>query len=681
MIRPAAVLTLYKKELLEVVRDRRALFLTVVFPLILYPTIFLVASQVAMKSLSDIEAESAVALVVPSPPPSLLGHVKADDNVSLRASPTVEGALASLRAGEAAAVVDLTGLADAASAADEGTVTAHVHFDSTSEVSARVRTQVQGYLTALRDERLAERLTRRHLPETFARPLAVESDDIAPPAAVGGHLLGKIAPLLIIMMIALGAFYPAIEVTVGEKERGTLQTLLTAPVTSLEIVTGKFLSVFTVALLAGAANILSMGLLALLATTLPGELSGAMALDLNFVQVLVLLAVIGLVGLLVAAVMMAIATLARTNKEAQAWMTPVYLLCVLPPMLSQIPGLNLDGGLQGVPLLGHALLMRELLEGTVHGGHIFGVFVASLLFTAAALVLAARIFQHESTVLGDVAFFGPAAPGERRPIPTAGDAVALLTLVFILIFYGGSLLQSWHMLAGVALTQWLLLLVPCVAFLRWQRADLRAALGLRLPRPAFVVSAVLLGAAAWYPVTFAAAALQGSGDDPSSRALEELFRQLLGGDVPLAVLLFVIAVSPAICEEVLFRGVLLRAFATAMRPRVAVLLTALLFGAFHMSAIRFLPTASLGLLLGALAVRSGSILPSMIVHVLHNGISVLLARGILSVPGLTEPGTPPLWQPVLAGVMLCVGGVLLARSGNQSLSGRDGSGSFPVGSG
>ncbi len=651
---------IWKKEMLEVVRDRRTLFFTVVFPLLLYPGLFLVTSQVALESQAQVESETAVVAVHPAVPEGLRARVD-DATVRLEDAPDLAAAREALRAETLAAVLDV-GPDFEAHVAGTGTRTLPIAFDATREVSQRVRGQLEKWLLELGRALADRRLEARSLPATTARPILLEDNNIAPPEAVGGHFLGRIAPLLILMMIAMGAFYPAIEVTVGEKERGTLQTLLTAPVTAFQIISGKFLSVFAVSALAGAANLVSIGLLLLLASRFPGEISEAISIDISLGAGAAIAWVALLSGLFFAAVMMMVATWAKSGKEAQAWMTPVYLLTILPTTIAQMPGIELDGGLRIAPVLSHALALRELLEGAVDLGDLFAVTVSSLLYTGLALVVAARSFEHEATVLGDGGFLRPS--GARHipePVVPGGDAMAFLAVVFVLLFYGGALLQSWHLLGGVAITQWLLILAPCLAFLRWRKADVRQSLGLATPPWTAWVAAIALGLSAWYPVLYGASRLASEVDSPSRRMLEETFRQLLGAEVPLALVLFAVAVSPAVCEEVLFRGVLLRAFLRRQSPRMAVLSTALLFGAFHMSVDRFFPTALLGVVLGLMAVRFGSLWPGVVFHGLHNGVSVLLARFEVQVPGITGEGPV---DPVHVGAVVAavaLGALLIAR--------------------
>lgn len=669
MMRGRIVWVLLQKELLEVVRDRRSLFLMVVLPLVMYPVLFLVTTQMTMSQMEKLEAQRATVVIVGHAPPAPLAEILAKEDTLQIVTGRAEQAMALLTAHEVAAVFELPADLHSRIAATEP-VTVVVHYDETDRVSVMTSERLRKVAKKWRDTIVDRRMVGEGLPVEITRPLTLEARNIAPPQKVGGYLLAQIVPMLIVMMIVLGAFYPAIEVTAGEKERGTLQTLLTAPIAPLEIVTGKFLSVFCVAVLTGAANIASIGLMFGMTQLVPEGATAKIDLGLSWTTIGLMGVIAVLIGLMFSAVMMTVAVLAKTFKEAQSYMTPVYLLCILPVIFAQLPGVTLEGILVYTPGINQTLLLKEVLEGTFDLQHLFVVSVTSLIYTIGTLIVAARIFEHEAILLGEAGIAGLFTPEEARwrarALPRPGEALALVAITFILLFYGGSIAQSWHLLGGLAVTQWLLILTPALIFIRMKRFDLRATLGLRRPPAMAVGSAILFGLCSWYPMMLLSTWMQrragGAMSDAQRELLERLSEQLMGGGTPVVVLLLVIAASPAICEEVLFRGVLLRSLAGRVRTRTVVLVTALLFGAFHMSAIRFVPTASLGIVLALLAVRSGSLLPGILFHFLHNGIVVLLGRYQLEIAGVTAEASPRLAHALAAACGLAVATLLLLKA-------------------
>jgi sodium transport system permease protein len=234
----------------------------------------------------------------------------------------------------------------------------------------------------------------------------------------------------------------------------------------------------------------------------------------------------------------------------------------------------------------------------------------------------------------------------------------MYALVFILLFYVGSLSQVWHLLGGILLSQWVLIAGSLLLFLRLRGYDLRDSLGLHRPRLRTLGAAFLMGVSAWYPLV-ALTRVESGTPSPQNEALEKAFEQLLGGEQSLLLILFVIALSPAVCEELLFRGLIMRSMVGRFRTRTVVVVTALLFGALHLYASRFVPTTVLGVLCAFLALRGHSILPAMLFHFLNNGTAVVLARFQWSLPGITEPGPLDTTQAGTAAFLLLTGAWLL----------------------
>lgn len=229
-------------------------------------------------------------------------------------------------------------------------------------------------------------------PETpvWPRPFALHDPQTPRPT-----LLSGLVPLVLILMTITGAVYPAIDVTAGERERGTLEILVAAPVSRLDILFAKYLAVLTVAMLTALVNLGSMSF-TLYLSGVAEKLLGPQALSPTvWGQVLALLL---LFAAFFSAVLLALTSFARSFKEAQAYLVPLMLLALMPGILSLIPALELRSVLALVPLLNVALLTRDLLEGNVHWGSASIVVVATLLYAAAALTLAARIFGAEAVL-------------------------------------------------------------------------------------------------------------------------------------------------------------------------------------------------------------------------------------------------------------------------------------------
>jgi sodium transport system permease protein len=295
---------------------------------------------------------------------------------------------------------------------------------------------------------------------------------------------------------------------------------------------------------------------------------------------------------------------------------------------------------------------------------------ATAVYAALALVFASRAFGREDVLFGTGGAVVSAREKRARrrregAVPAPAAALGVVALAGALFFYGGRIAVMSLGEVGVILTQLLFLAVPALLLIRVGGYSAKETLSLRLPDGRTTAAAALIMAGG-IPLGWLVSWLQGFVLEMPLEFLQALRGFVTADSLPrLMWLLLIAAVTPAICEELVFRGVVLRAFGSRMKPWAAIGASALLFGAFHLSnetAIRFLPTAWLGLLVGYTVWHSRSIFTGMLMHVMNNGLVIVL----LSVPVLrerfSETGNVPPWLLVaVAPVLLGVGLWLLPR--------------------
>ncbi len=666
------VRTIMLKELLDTFRDRRTLVAMIGVPIVLYPAIFIVATQAALLQQSRMN-DMVSRVAVRGPGAEIVASWLADPKQFER----VDGAAddASLNNGTLDAIVEAPG--DVASTlAANGRAELVIRYDTAEPRSREARERLFDTFEKTRDRLVAERVARAGLAETFTKPLSVKEENVAPPAKSTGSILGTVLPLIMVVMLGVGAFYPAVDLTAGEKERGTFETLLSTPATKLEIVTGKFLTVFSLSMLTGALNLASM--LATLWFQLtqvfnanPGSELGQVVIKVPPEAALTILAILVPLAFFISALMMTVALLARSFREAQNYVSPFFIAIVLPATVVAIPSVSLDGVTQFIPITNVALLFRDLLIGKDSADLAFIVFISTAIYALLALLLAAWMFQREDVVLsqeGVIPITFDRSTITPSAVPSPGFALATFAFVMLLIFYAGSALQSWRMHAGVALTQYLLILAPVLLMLWYGKIQRRTALSLRVPSPAAVGGSLLAGVG-WVVLSIQIGVyLQRLMKTPEE--LEIVARKLFELDtLPGGVwtLLAIVAISPAICEESLFRGVILSSLKDRLPNWATIGVVGLLFGLFHLSVYKVIPTALSGAFFAYLVLRSGSIVCSAIAHALLNGLAILLETNHLpevitsSLQGIDieHNGLPFTWNVV--GVALFVAGIVLVE--------------------
>ncbi|MEZ4264870.1 MAG: ABC transporter permease subunit/CPBP intramembrane protease [Myxococcota bacterium] len=640
---------IWAKELLEALRDRKTLVIMVVLPLVIYPLVFIGLSQATLAQQEKIEADHLSLGVEGSPVPAEL-------QAALDALPdseivTVDNAKSAVSAGRVAAAVTVPPAAIEGLAAG-GQIPVGIVFDGSSDRShegeSRLRKAISDFVESVR----AARLTKAKLSPEYIDPISLKTDNIAPPARQGGFILGQILPMLVSFLMIGAAFYPAIDLTAGEKERGTLQTLLTAPIPSISIVAGKFAAVVTLSILTGALNLLALGLVAL-SIPLPEEIQGQIAFSVAPLPLLLLLVAMVLLGMMFGALMMAVAVTARSFKDAQSYLTPLYLLCIFPLMISSLPGVTLTASTAAMPVVNLALAMKQLLLGEVAWPLLAITALSTLAFAALALTLAARVFSMQSVLLGDdgpSALFRRRAAGlSRPPVPTPGEVTTVLALVLLAMFYGTLAMSGAPILAIIHATQWVFILGPPVIAVAALRLDPTATFALRRPPVWALVTSFAIGSGLWLAALRVLHSLTGDWIPVPSPGMQALGEALaaLGADPLTAVPLFLgVAIAPAVCEEALFRGFVLQSLRRRLRNRHAILISAGLFALYHLQWAQMPTTFLIGLIQAALVIYSGSIWPAVILHALHNGLAL---SSQLYLPEDVLMGTPILaWLAVPA---------------------------------
>lgn len=493
-------------------------------------------------------------------------------------------------------------------------------------------------------------------------------------------LVPILVPLILVLMTMTGAVYPAIDLTAGERERGTLEILVAAPIPRLSMLLAKYLAVLAVAVLTAVIN-LGMMTLTLLGTGLGPMVFGE---GLTFAALVQVLALLLLFAAFFSAVLLTLTSFARSFKEAQSALIPLMLFCLTPGILALMPGLSLRGPLAVVPLINIVLLARDVLEGKPDVMVTALVVVVTLLYALAAVMIAARVFGTEAVLSSETSGWGDLLRRPDEPSPRAEPATAMLCLavLFPLYFLVNSGVGQWQ---ALTLEQRLLVAsvvnvvlfagVPLVAAWRGH-ISLSSGFGLRAPSVLGVAVALLLGVSLWPFVHEVVLFFQQAGLATLPERLRERSRELLGQWRELSPTLIVLAMAvvPAVVEELFFRGFLLTALLGEDDRKVrAVVGSAALFAVFHLlvsdalAVERLLPSFLLGLVLGLLAYRSGSVLPGMLLHLLHNASIVLLGY---YEPWLIEQGWfaegqehYPLWLVVSAAGLAVPGlaGLLLLR--------------------
>jgi sodium transport system permease protein len=644
------------KELREILRDRRTIITLVLMPLLMYPLMSVAFQQFFISHIGTTRAPHYILGFVSEAEAAYLARLLSQGGLELGETPHPAG-------GEHKPIVEAgimhgleAGLADyeidvGLRLIDAGHIDRHddpqrdlaidieVLYVPASGASRDAAAYVEKCAAAASTKFLEARLARlgvaqRAIPMRTVRRAVADLDSTS---SFGAVSITAVVPFILILMTVTGAVYPAIDLTAGERERGTLEVLIAAPIPRIGVLLAKYVTVLLVALLTAAANLVTMTI-TISVSGLSRQLFGEAGISAG-----VIAAVFGLLLLFAAffsAVLLVITSSARSFKEAQAYLIPLMLISLAPGMLALMPDVELSGLLLVTPLANIVLLGRDMFALKASGMATAIVVSSTLLYAAAAIALAARIFGAESVLYNTQSGWSDLfrRPRERQTAPTVTSAFACLALMFPAYFLFFNLLgrASENIVAqlalGVAMTAIVFGGIP-LAVCRARRVPIAPAFRLPSSAPAVSLAVALVGLSFWTlsheTVLFLKHWRDVTLDPRLVTAVNEYIARLR--TLPAPVVVLCMALVPAFFEEAFFRGYLFAALASRTTATATIVATAIGFGLFHvinpsqMASERFVSTTLIGLVLGFVRWRTGSVLPGIVLHTLHNGLVILLA--------------------------------------------------------
>lgn len=616
--------TLFKRELTDILRDKKTLFMMLVVPIIIYP-LLIIGMTFLMSSVMNSQAEK-----------TYLVAFDEEDELAAKIADIIEN-----NPDKLSYKLEIVQKSDCKKALEAGDIDIYVSKASDGRIalcylSAKDRSNTA--LDALTDafEIYREELQKERIDEAgldadyLLNPIHYEGEDLSSTEESVGNMIGSIIPFFIVTMILLGALYPSIDVTAGEKERGTLETLLTLPITNFEMIMSKFLAVSCIACASAILNVFSMGgAMAFLVSS-----SMSLAEDINleihyetFIPgILFTLVVMVFFALLVTAVCMCTCVFAKNFKEANNYVTPVMLIFMFGSYAAMIPDLELTAQTAAIPIVNVALLVEGLFQFQYNYGLFAIVLFSNVAYSLLAILILGKIYNSEAVLfsegLSSVRIFTRRSEMKEKQMPGYGDLILLLCIVLLLIFYVGTFAQLKFGFFGVAVQQLIILLCPLV-YAWYIKADKKQLFSAQIIKPLQLAGSVMIGIAAFVGALILGALLMPIFPE-SAKGLTQLDDMLV--NQPVYLLVLVVALMPAIGEELLFRGFVMGTLKKRCRPVVAIAVTTLIFAVYHMSLIKMFTIGIVGLGLTLVTYKTGSIVASMCVHFMNNLLSVLITK-------------------------------------------------------
>jgi sodium transport system permease protein len=652
------------REICDQLRDRRTMFMIVVLPVLLYPLLGVAILQVSQfrqekptrvlvigsqnlpgePRLIDDDRFAERLFSAPEKARSLELAFAAEEAKSDRqSSDRVQEAREAIHDGRYHAAVffppDFGKRLEASrEAIRSGKVDAQVPqpvflFSSASEKSQLTYLRLLDVWQRWRQELVRLTLRAANLPDTVTQPVELATVDVADQDGRRGTASWpRILPLLLMIWAMTGAFYPAVDLCAGEKERGTMETLLSSPAERSEIVVGKLLTIMLFSGITALLNIVSISAVGWMAMSrIPGFGPPPLASALWLLPALIP------VSALFGAPCLALAAFARSTKEGQYYLMPLLMATMPLAVLPVASDMDLNLGSSLIPVTGMMLVLRSAMEGNY-------VAVAQflppvLLVTCGTSFLAIRWaidqFNSESVLFREserlnLTLWAKYLFRDRRATPRFGAAMLCAIVILLGRFLAGFLASTPESFAGLGIslliTQLVIVVAPVLFLTSALARSFRETLLLKWPKWQTLVVAGLLPVAL-NPVAgllqrFVMWLYPASADVLRSvQAITALCQ-----DVPLWQMVLLLALLPAICEELAFRGFILSGFRQSGHAWRAIVLSAVFFGLTHTILQQSLIATFVGVVIGFIAVRSNSILPPMIFHLVHNSMAVSIEK-------------------------------------------------------
>src|SRR5688572_26459673 len=388
--------TLYLRELRSALRERGIVVYSIIIPVVLYPLLIWIV-YTAFSYASGQAAEMQSHIVLRNLPVTHLEFrraIQADRTIHIEFS---EDPDRDIKNGTLDLIVDFVRVEDAPALA-EGSIGVHLTYDASRDESATARARVKRVLDRYRDrfiEREAERLgiTRAQL-----QGFRVEERNVSSNTEMGRFVLGLLLPVMLVIMLAMGAVYPAIDTTAGERENGTWETMMTAATSRENILIAKYLYVATMSFVAGCLNVMAMMFTMRSNIALLGGPSG-LSFRVPLASIPIIVAGAALLALFIAAGMLILASFARTFKEGQSLVSPFMIAFVLPLVFIQSQSQEFTTGVAFIPVVNVAMMFRQAIGGYFDWQPMLITIGMEIFFVTAALKIATTLVEREDFMM------------------------------------------------------------------------------------------------------------------------------------------------------------------------------------------------------------------------------------------------------------------------------------------
>jgi sodium transport system permease protein len=395
--------TIFRKEVKDTIRDRRTMLFAFVMPIVMMPLLMMVIFKIQMGAVKKIE-EARSEIVIQNAaqlPQDLRDSLLADTTFQVKtevdfAGKTLMDELKN-KAFQALVIVPDNFIK---AIELESPTDIEIYYDQAEEISAAAYSKLTDVLSHYRDRIVKSRVVKRQIAEDVLKPFTVQGNSVASAKKLAGKTLGGIIPYFLILTCFLGAMSPAVDLGAGEKERGTIETLMVAPATRGEFVLGKYFVIMLTGIMAGLMSLASMTVFFRYMAGDPAmkQMAAMLAIQFDIQTLFLILAVVIPVAGIFAAILLSLSIFAKSAKEAQGYIGALNFILVLPAFVSMVPGVELNYQMALIPIVNISLIIKNAIAGTIEWKYVITAFVSLFALAAIALYFAKRWFEREEVL-------------------------------------------------------------------------------------------------------------------------------------------------------------------------------------------------------------------------------------------------------------------------------------------
>ena len=391
------VVIVFKKELKDILRDRRTIIFMVAIPLVVFPVLISLASGMIMSKAREAQEKTLqIGLLTQGNAAGFRQMLLDREDVALKEDLDQKQGISQVKQGDLDALIVFYRDFDRnVGAHSQGRVKLYMKVTEEGEIE---RERVLGLLSEFEETLLAKRFQEMNLDESIIETIDIEEQNLATAKERLAEAVGGFLPYLFIIFCFTGSMYPAIDLAAGEKERGTLETLLTSPVERFQILMGKFGVVVLTGLFSALVAILGLYVGIRRLTDIPPELLNTIMSILEVESILILLSLLLPLSIFFAGILLSLSIYARSYKEAQSIISPLMFFVIIPAFIGLMPGFELTMSTALIPILNVSLATKAILADTITLPLLLTVYVSLIVFALVSIYFCSKIYGRESAI-------------------------------------------------------------------------------------------------------------------------------------------------------------------------------------------------------------------------------------------------------------------------------------------